>query len=770
MEACPVGLLTENDGPVARNLGSLTLLQGEKRMRLPLSSVQILARVEERIAGVSLSQTFVNPLNEPLEAIYTFPLAGGSAVTSFEATVGSRVLKGLVRERGAARHEYREAIKKGHRAGLLEQERDNIFTVQLGNLPPGEEVVIRIQYCEQLPFFEDGTTELRMPLVAAPRYIPGTPLDRDSVGNGVEEDTDRVPDASRISPPRFAPGVDPQVALKIEVELPEGAPEDLLCSQHAIRISSGRIVLTRQNELMNRDFILRWRLAGEKLRTSFLLHKASNGDSYGMLSIIPPRSEKAQKGARDVVFLIDRSGSMSGAKMASATRACSLLLATLGPGDRFSICAFDDQALWFAREFMRADEGGIAAGRRFLQNVQANGGTELGTALSEAMQVAGGRDSAEPRTPVIVLITDGQVGDETAVKARIQKQLGTSRIFAIGIDTAVNEPFLQWLARAGGGTFTPCTPGDSLEEALEQIGRDIGSPLAVDLKLEGCGEMPVPERLPDLFSGRAITVFMKIPGGVVLLTGLLTSGGVLKESVRAKQVDMPAIASLWARGRVTDLEDRFRMGEEVREELIRLGIEHNLLTRFTAFVVVDESEVVNAGGEPRIIVQPVHMPTYWEMSESVVFACFAQELLDRDSEAVGLMGLDAMPRLYRPPRSGPDLRAKSPQHNRIGAPLKDLLAELVRLKALCSNHSSLDNEELRKLQSLLKNSRRAHRHDPLWKPAIAFLDGPLTELIAALSSGALSHDETGRMLDTLEAQLRGIIEELDRESFWERSI
>jgi Ca-activated chloride channel family protein len=605
-----------------RAFGSLCVTRGERRARLPLAGVRVSARVADRVAQISMEQKFTNPFAEALEAVYIFPLSGGSAVSAFELQVGARVIKGLVKERGDARRTYEEAVQQGKRAALLEQERDDVFTVQVGNLPPGEEFTVRIVTSERLPFFEDGTTELRLPLLVAPRYIPGRPLPRNPVGDGVEWDTDQVPDASRLAPPRLAPGFDPRVALSIEVEIADGALAELACSQHATRMSNGKIALARQDELLDRDFILRWKLAGDTVRTRFLTTK----DGFGMLSILPPRREGFLGLARDVVFVLDRSGSMSGVKMSSAARACSLLLATLGPRDRFAITAFDNSTEWFSNgAFVAADEAGVAAGEKFLRTIDARGGTELDPAMKETLDLIGKRKGSDGRVPVVVILTDGQVGNESAVFQRIQKDGGDTRIFTVGIDTAVNEAFLKRVSSLGGGTCTCVVPGEALEDALRGIGREIGAPLVVDVAISGAEDL-APARVPDLFAGRAATVFLRVKKGQkITVTGTFADGKPFKETPKPEASDLAAIAHLWARARVTDLEDRFRMDSgaamKLREEIIDLAIRHTLLTRFTSFVVVDESEIVNKGGELHKVVQPVHLPAQWEMKAEEAERC-----------------------------------------------------------------------------------------------------------------------------------------------------
>src|SRR5207237_2607462 len=242
---------------------------------LPLAGVSLKARVIDRVAEVTVENKFQNPFPDVIEAVYVSPLAGSCAVSRFEMRIGARILQAKIEERGEARRQYAEALDQGKRAALLEQERDDVFTIQVGNVTPGDAVTVRLTYSERLPFFEDGRTELRLPLVVAPRYVGGQELDREQAGHGVVPDSTTVPDASRITPPRLAPGFDPRVALGVEVEL-FGAAAELACSQHAVRSSAGpesvRIALAREREPLDRDFVLRWKLAGEKVKTPLLVH------------------------------------------------------------------------------------------------------------------------------------------------------------------------------------------------------------------------------------------------------------------------------------------------------------------------------------------------------------------------------------------------------------------------------------------------------------------------------------------------------------------
>jgi Ca-activated chloride channel family protein len=632
-------------GQHQRGVGVIEVAVGTEKKLLPLASVDIEAKVADRVASVTVKQKFRNTFKEHLEAVYIFPLSGGCVVSDFELRVGGRVVKGLVKERAAARQQYQQALQEGKRAALLEQERDDVFTMQVGNLPPGEEITVALTYSERLPYFEAGTTELRLPTVVGERYIAGTEQPRTPVGDGIHLDTDAVPDASRITPPLLAPGFDPMVDLKIAVDLIEADGihiDNLTCSQHATKlgIKNGvsRIELAKDNERLNRDFVLRWNLAGKQLRSNLLVFHADDGD-YAMLSVIPPKQEGYVGVARDVVFLIDRSGSMMGVKMVSAVRACSVLLQTLGPQDRFAICAFDNIPEWMgarnnpcpsvAQCFVQADEAGIEAGLQHLRTIQARGGTELYNALGVVLQTLSQASNQQGRVPVVVVLTDGEVGDEGRILKRVQQELKAARLFAVGIDTAVNSGLLRRMANLGGGTASFVQPGSVLESALQAVGREIGNPLVTDLTVESINGTTVdaasvtPERIPDLFAGRASTAFFKLSGkGAVHIKGKFSDGKPFDEKVKQRSVEMPAIAQLWAKARIVDLEDNFRVApsDALKTQIIDLSVKHQLLTKFTAFVAVDESEIVNKGGTVRTVVQPVERADAWQMYDQAMLA------------------------------------------------------------------------------------------------------------------------------------------------------
>lgn len=793
-----------------RSYGILTVSKAAQRVVLPLSKVDLRAKVAGQVAEVRILQTFRNPYQEALEAIYIFPISGGSAVSNFQMKIRPRTLRGVVEERAEARRQYQQALEEGKRAGLLEQERDDVFTIQVGNLPPGEEVTIEITYSERLPFFEDGNTELRLPLVVAPRYIPGNTLDECSVGDGVEQDTDIVPDASKITPPRLCAGFDPNVGLKIEVQLLQEV-SNLFCSQHATRsneTSDGTFIsLARIDERLNRDFVLRWKSGKEKTQTSLLLHKDEKQEIYGMLSIIPPQREKFFGVPRDVVFVLDRSGSMQGVKMASASRSCSILLSTLSPSDRFAMVAFNNHVEWFhpngekGDRFIYATEDGLQRGENFLRSISSNGGTELDHAIEAAISAMPKRDKTKSRIPIIVLLTDGQIGDESRVLKRIQKELGDTRVFTVGIDTAVNQGFLSRLASLGGGTATFVEPGTALEDALQEVGREIGMPLIIDLKIDAVDSdidlgSIAPMRIPDLFAGRSSTAFFRVnKAGAIRVSGKFSDGTKFEEQIRGAEIDHPGIAHLWTRARVKDLEDRFRLEPnnqaEIKKQIIDLSIQHTLLTRFTAFVVVDESEVVNKDGSRKKIVQPVEMPALWEIEQeaqrtgsfaAMALPCPPAPAMGRPMEArlqVASTKSDSgvaeifrgIFRKHRTEKDREDLAQVDSK--KLKHALKDFIQEFRAVQSAIhsGNIPSADNLEKTRLEVMKELSTAPV--GPGLTALQKLLKSAIVELIAALRTPGISVAALQSILERHKEEFEKSFDEIEskqNEHFWESTI
>ncbi len=609
---------------------------------LPLRAMSVEARITGLFAETTVRQTFVNAHGTPLEASYIFPLPDRAAVTGFRLEVKGRVVEGKLAERGQAREEYEQALEAGHRAAIAEEERPGVFTMRVGNLPPGEAASVELRLCAQLPF-EEGEATFRFPLVVAPRYIPGIPL-AESVGDGTAPDTDAVPDASRISPPVLLPGFPSPVRLALAVSLdPGGARLSELRSalhlveQRATSDGAGYRVALRDGERLDRDFILRFRLGGEALQSDLVLHPDEEGrEGTFLLSLWPPAVPAGER-PRDVLFVLDRSGSMEGWKLVAARRAVARMVDTLASQDRFAVYAFDDVIECppgLGLELSAASDRQRFRAIEFLATLAARGGTELAEPLEAAAQRLAGGEPGRER--VLVLVTDGQVGNEDQILRRLAPRLRGTRVFALGVDRAVNEAFLRRLAALGAGAFVLVESEARLDEVMQSLHRRLGAPLVSGLELEPSGlELSrgslVPARPPDLFPGAPLFLLGRYRGaaGGVRLRGHLQSGEAWSDELVARPTSNRALPAIWARAQIRELEDRYQVmcdgsataDEGLERQIVETSLRFGVLSRFTAFLAVDRDEVVNRGGRGRRILQPVEPPEGWAPPPDAAAIC-----------------------------------------------------------------------------------------------------------------------------------------------------
>jgi hypothetical protein len=603
-----------------------------ERGNLPLAGIDVRADITGLTGRVELTQDFVNAFDQPLEATYVFPLPDRGAVTGMRMTADGRVVEAELQERGAAREAYDEAIASGRRASIAEEERPDVFTMRVGNIMPGERVSIALTMVCPLAY-EDGEATFRFPLVVAPRYIPGTPLPGGAVGVGYADDTDAVPDASRITPPVLLPGFPNPVRLTIDVGIdPAGLTLSQVRSSLHVLSGDGDRLTIRAGERANRDFVLRLRYGSDDFTNSLALVPDVEGDEGTYrLTVLPPMSSAAPR-PRDLLLVLDRSGSMNGWKMVAARRAAARIVDTLTTDDRFAVLTFDhfiERPTGLAVGLVEGSDRHRYRAVEHLARVDARGGTELLAPLREALDLL--RD-AEGRDQVVVLVTDGQVGNEDHILSELTPDLRRVRMHTVGIDQAVNAGFLGRLASVSGGRCELVESEDRLDEAMDAIHRRIIAPLRHGLRLRSedlalVEESTSPARLPDLFPGVPLVVAGRYRGdatGRLSLDGTTRDGKPWSVTVAGERRDAPALTSLWARGYVRDLEDAYAAGsdpyshptsahsiEGLEDRIVEASLRFGVLCRFTAYVAVD-SRVV-ADGVLHRVVQPVETPVGWEL-------------------------------------------------------------------------------------------------------------------------------------------------------------
>ncbi|HSN28553.1 MAG TPA: VIT domain-containing protein, partial [Kofleriaceae bacterium] len=597
-----------------------------ERGLLPLAAMDVDARVAGVVASIEIVQTFVNTTGQAIEATYIFPLPDRAAVHRFRMEVAGRVIEGVVDERAAARERYDEAIAKGHRAAITEEERAGVFTLRVGNLMPAETATVRLSLVGPLPV-DDGEVTFRFPLVVAPRYMPGTALAGDQAGLGTAPDTDLVPDASRISPPVLLPGCPNPVRLGLRVALEDAFISDVASSLHAVTSKNrdARIIEVQPGEKLDRDFILRWRVGGRELASSLVCVDDADGKAGTfMLTFVPPTTTAVAAKPRDVVFLLDRSGSMEGWKMVAARRALGRMIDTLTSRDRFRVIAFDDHIESIPASLEPATDRTRFRAVEAIAKIDARGGTELAEPLEQAMRAFGG--AYDDRERVIVLVTDGQVGNEDHLVRSANAGLKNIRMFTLGIDQAVNGAFLKRLASAGGGLCELVESEDRLDQVMAKVHRRIGVPVATELAISASGldlsrATITPKKLPDVYAGSPAVIFGRYggtaPSDATIAVEGTSFGDPLKLTIARDPIARgPSgwLGASWARAYIRDLEDRYAAGDHsVEATIVKTSKELTVLSRFTAFLAVDTSAVVNNGGRLKQVVQPVEQPAGWDM-------------------------------------------------------------------------------------------------------------------------------------------------------------
>ncbi|WP_255530322.1 marine proteobacterial sortase target protein [Novosphingobium sp. NBM11] len=619
------GRLQAEDAPAdADAIGSGTLLLSGKGVAESLPAVRLGTDMDVTVSGpiarVRVTQAFRNTSDRWMEATYLYPLPEDGAVDSLKMVVGDRVIVGHIKRRAEAREIYEKARERGQKAGLVEAERPNMFRNSVANVGPGETVLIQIEY--QAPVRQvAGEFALRLPLVVGPRYVPA----QATAENPARTETAVAKDIDEVTAPLAVPALGKALnPVSITVHLAPGfVPANLISPYHRIAVSDDgaqarTIRLADGTVPADRDFELRWRSASADPTLS-LFRQALDGKDYVMASIVPPaRLPQGKAPPREMVFVIDNSGSMGGQSMDAAKESLLHALDTLRPEDRFNVIRFDDTMTQLFEQSVPATPEQIATARRFTEGLEANGGTEMLPALKAALVDATPDDVKGVRQ--VIFLTDGDLSNEKDMMAEIAAHGGRSRVFMVGIGSAPNTFLMRRMAEAGRGTYTNIGDGSEVNAKMTALLDRLKAPVARDLTVtvDGAPLDFTPRRLPDLYAGEPLVLL----GQGQNLSGRLTVSGMIGDKPWSHAVDLsaavdsPAVARLWANRRVAEIEAARAAGEtednQADGQIADLGLAYSLVTSQTSLVAVDETPTRPAGARLTREELPLLLPAGWD--------------------------------------------------------------------------------------------------------------------------------------------------------------
>lgn len=577
---------------------------------LPLREASLEGRARGGLARIELLQRFANPHAEPLRVHYALPLPPGGIVAGYSLTVGERTIRGTIERREEARLEFEQALADGRLASLLEQERTSLFTQEVGNVPPGAEVVVRIAVDQKLDWIAGGEWEWRFPTVVAPRYLGSD---------------GRVPDAARIEIDVIerGSGARAEFSLAIEDEIPEAglpsSPSHTISWKRESGIGSGKVTLSGERAALDRDVVIRWPAAGMEtgatIRTARPAPDRPRGESaYGLLTVVPPAAP-ARAVARDLVLLLDTSGSMSGMPLDRARRVALELVAHLDEGDRLEMIAFSSAPVRWKRSPVPANERARADASKWLEALQAGGGTEMGGAVVEALAPI--REDSHRQ---VVLVTDGEIGFEQEVCTAVRDRLPDgSRLHTVGVGSAVNRTLTRGAARAGRGVEIVAGLDEEPAAVAARVAKALERPVLVDVAVTGSAVLAcAPERVPDVMAGSPLLLSLALrpEGGELFVRGRAPEGPWERRlsvpSVERGAGD-PAVVLHYARELVEDLEGALASRDSIGSRTVQAGIERagldfGIATRHTSWVAVSEETSVDPTDPSRSVRMPQALP------------------------------------------------------------------------------------------------------------------------------------------------------------------
>lgn len=621
--------VSATSGETAGSLGIIGK-DGSIKSTCPLRHTEVRGAISGFLSRVTVTQTFENTATEKIEAVYVFPLPDNAAVDDMTIQIGTRTVRGVIRKREEARAIYEKAKQTGHVAALLDQERPNIFTQSVANILPGEQVAVTISYLQTLEY-ENGSYQFVFPMVVGPRYIPGRPIGQQA--GGWAPNTTKVPDASRITPPVTPPGTRAGHDISIELAIDAGVPLlQLASSSHKIDIdrsgaSSATVKLTNLAEIPNKDFVLKYDVAGEQIADAVLsqadsqtVSRAKSGaGGYFTLILQPPaRLPESDITPKELVFVLDTSGSMMGFPIEKAKELINHALDGLYPGDTFNLITFSGATRVLFPQPVYPTAENLRRAREVLNSQGGYGGTEMMTAIRTALIPSDSQDHLR----VVCFLTDGYVGNDLEIIGEVQKH-PNARVFAYGIGNSVNRFLIESMAKAGRGDSEVVMLNDKADDAAHRLYQRLRSPVLTDVAIDW-RDLPVtdvfPKKIPDLFTGKPLILsgrYTAAADGSIVIHGKRAGENFTREipvHLNSSASADTTLSSFWARRKIDDLMSQDWAGLQsgnikpaVQTEITQLGLNHRLMTQFTSFVAVEE-RVVTTNGKPQTVEVPVEMP------------------------------------------------------------------------------------------------------------------------------------------------------------------
>ncbi len=627
LAVAPEPVAAEGISPGELQSGSLLLRMQNGYTSATLLNTDVDMDISGLVARVKVRQKFQNTSPDWVEGVYVFPLPDRAAVDRMRMHIGERLIEGEIQEKEQARKTYERAKADGKKTSLVEQQRANLFTTSVANVAPGELVVIEIEYLEDIRY-EKGQFSIRFPMTLTPRYIAGSALP-DRVGSGWAPDTDRVPDASTITPPQVTHSSGHQLSLTANVNA--GMPLEIIASRyHPVSVSEKKnrytVALRSGTVAMDHDFELVWRPIASAAPRAMSFTETVDGKPYFLLMVMPPDQEKLPAGSipRETIFIIDTSGSMHGVSMEQAKRAVQLALKGLKPTDRFNVIEFNSTTTSLFRQSEGVNAMTIQQASKFVKELKSNGGTEMRPALALALD----SPQSEEHLRQVVFITDGSVGYEDELFTMIEDRLGAARLFTVGIGSAPNSLFMRKAAEAGRGSYTFISALHEVQERMDGLFQKLEQPQVTNIEVDWPSSVVTdsyPAVVPDLYVGEPVVVKVEASGkfrrnDTIQIRGNSVAGAWTAEVPVNASPNSAGVAALWARARIGELLDterRHSQPDDVRARIVETALTHHLVSKYTSLVAVDKTPVRPIGDPLNSELVPNLMP--YGQSRNAIF-------------------------------------------------------------------------------------------------------------------------------------------------------